>query len=291
MGNRETIIKVSKVSIASNVLLCIFKMAAGIAGKSSAMVADGVHSLSDVLGSVLVVIGAVVSNRASDKEHQYGHERLECIISLILANILLLVGVGIGYNGVMEIIDPEGIAVPGKLALAAAAVSLIVKELLFRYTIRAAKRIDSVSLAAEAWHHRTDALSSVGSFIGILGAILGVPVIQSVACVLIAFMIIKVAIDIYRDTFNRLIDRACDDDKTAELRKIVEEQEGVVRIDDMKTRLFGSKIYVDIEIGCDESLSLSEAHDVAERVHRAVEQGRDDIKHCTVHVNPCRKDI
>ncbi len=278
--------KVSKISVISNVVLTAFKLVAGIVGNSSAMVADAVHSLSDVAGSALVMLGAKLSGKGSDVEHPYGHERLECIVSLILANILLLVGVGIGYNGIKDLTDPSSLAVPGALALAAAVSSLVSKEALFWYTRRAAKSINSVSLMAEAWHHRSDAFSSIGSFIGILGGILGVPVLQPIACMVIAVMILKVAVDIYKDTFNRLVDRSAEQKTVEELSRIAGNVKGVISVDDIKTRLFGSKIYVDLEISCDSSLTLEDAHAIAESVHHAVERCRSDIKHCTVHVNP-----
>lgn len=288
MTNVSTVVmmKVSKISIISNVVLTAFKLVAGIVGKSSAMVADAVHSLSDVAGSALVMLGAKLSGKGSDAEHPYGHERLECVVSLILANILLLVGTGIGYNGIKDLTDPSSLAVPGALALAAAVISLVSKEALFWYTRRAAKSINSVSLMAEAWHHRSDALSSIGSFVGILGGILGVQVLQPIACMVIAVMILKVAVDIYKDTFNRLVDRSAEQKTVEELSRIAGNVKGVIGVDDIKTRLFGSKIYVDLEISCDRNLTLEDAHTIAESVHHAVERCRSDIKHCTVHVNP-----
>ena len=139
---------------------------------------------------------------------------------------------------------------------------------------------------AEAWHHRSDALSSIGSFIGILGGLLGVPVLQPIACLVIAVMILKVAVDIYKDTFSRLVDRSAEQKTVEELGRIAGNVKGVIGVDDIKTRLFGSKIYVDLEIACDSRLTLEEAHNIAESVHHAVERCRSDIKHCTVHVNP-----
>ena len=284
---KSIMIRVSKVSVAANVFLSAFKLFAGVVGHSGAMIADAVHSLSDVAGSGLVILGAHLSSKESDREHQYGHERLECVISLILANVLLLVAAGIGIEGIRGMIDPQSAAMPGMLALIAAVVSVASKEVLYWYTRAAAKKIDSVSLMAEAWHHRSDAISSVGSFIGIFGAMLGFPVLQPAVCVLIAVLIFKVGIDIYRETMNKLIDKACDDETAEKIKATIVAQEGVIALDEIKTRLFGSKVYVDIEIACDGTQSLYDAHRIAERVHRQVEElfpGR--IKHCSVHVNP-----
>ena len=285
--DKSIMIRVSKVSVAANVFLSAFKLFAGVVGHSGAMIADAVHSLSDVAGSGLVILGAHLSSKESDREHQYGHERLECVISLILANVLLLVAAGIGIEGIRGMIDPQSAAMPGMLALIAAVVSVASKEVLYWYTRAAAKKIDSVSLMAEAWHHRSDAISSVGSFIGIFGAMLGFPVLQPAVCVLIAVLIFKVGIDIYRETMNKLIDKACDDETAEKIKATIVSQEGVIALDEIKTRLFGSKVYVDIEIACDGTQSLYDAHRIAERVHRQVEElfpGR--IKHCSVHVNP-----
>ena len=285
--DKSIMIRVSKVSVAANVFLSAFKLFAGVVGHSGAMIADAVHSLSDVAGSGLVILGAHLSSKESDREHQYGHERLECVISLILANVLLLVAAGIGIEGIRGMIDPQSAAMPGMLALIAAVVSVASKEVVYWYPRAAAKKIDSFSRMAEAWHHRSDAISSVGSFIGIFGAMLGFPVLQPAVCVLIAVLIFKVGIDIYRETMNKLIDKACDDETAEKIKATIVAQEGVIALDEIKTRLFGSKVYVDIEIACDGTQSLYDAHRIAERVHRQVEElfpGR--IKHCSVHVNP-----
>lgn len=224
--DKSIMIRVSKVSVAANVFLSAFKLFAGVVGHSGAMIADAVHSLSDVAGSGLVILGAHLSSKESDREHQYGHERLECVISLILANVLLLVAAGIGIEGIRGMIDPQSAAMPGMLALIAAVVSVASKEVLYWYTRAAAKKIDSVSLMAEAWHHRSDAISSVGSFIGIFGAMLGFPVLQPAVCVLIAVLIFKVGIDIYRETMNKLIDKACDDETAEKIKATIVAQEG-----------------------------------------------------------------
>ncbi len=284
---KSVTIRVSVVSVITNIILSLFKLFAGIFGHSGAMIADAIHSFSDVAGSMLVIFGAHLAGKASDKDHQYGHERLECIISAALANILLLIGVGIGIDAIRGIMNPQEAVIPGGLALAAAVISIVAKEILFWYTRAAAAKIDSVSLRAEAWHHRSDAVSSVGSFIGILGAILGYPLLQPAACVFIAVLIIRAGIAVFRETIDKLVDKSCDAKTTALIRDAILSQEGVLGLDEMKTRMFGSKVYVDIEIACDGTQSLYDAHKIAEAVHHRVENlfpGR--IKHCSVHVNP-----
>lgn len=281
-------IKVSQISIATNIALTAMKLVAGIVAHSGAMVADAVHSASDVFGSFLVIIGANVSGKAADHDHPYGHERMECVISIILANILLLVGAGIGLNGLEKIFsgDYGALTVPGRLALFAAIISIAVKEGLFWYTRMAAKKINSVSLLAEAWHHRSDALSSIGSFAGILGARLGFPVLDPAASVVIAVFILKVALDIYRETLDRMVDRSCDEDTEMAMRQLISSYDGVLALDVLRTRLFGSKMYVEVEIAADGDQPLRQAHDIAVRVHNGIEQNFPLVKHCVVHVNP-----
>ena len=201
---KRVTMQVSTVGIVCNAALTVFKLVAGIVAHSSAIVADAVHSASDILGSLIVMIGAVFSHKAADASHPYGHEKLECIASILLGNILVLVGAAIGYAGVMKIVRGETLAAPGVLALIAAVVSIGVKEGLYWYTIAAAKRIRSVSLKAEAWHHRSDALSSIGSFAGVLGARLGVPILDPIASIVICLFIFKVAYGIFHESIDRL---------------------------------------------------------------------------------------
>ena len=286
---KRVTMQVSTVGIVCNAALTVFKLVAGIVAHSSAIVADAVHSASDILGSLIVMIGAVFSHKAADASHPYGHEKLECIASILLGNILVLVGAAIGYAGVMKIVRGETLAAPGVLALIAAVVSIGVKEGLYWYTIAAAKRIRSVSLKAEAWHHRSDALSSIGSFAGVLGARLGVPILDPIASIVICLFIFKVAYGIFHESIDRLVDRACDPDTVAAMRETMQRTPGVVRVDDIKTRLFGSRTYVDAEIAVDGALPLRDAHVIAEAVHHELERDYPDVKHCTVHVNPaCR---
>ena len=283
---KRVTMRISAVGVVCNVALTLFKLVAGIVANSAAMVADAVHSASDIVGSFVVMIGAVISNKAPDTEHPYGHEKLECIASVILGNILVAVGALIGYNGILKIVSGETLTAPGTLALIAAASSIVVKEALYWYTILGAKKINSVSLKAEAWHHRSDALSSIGSFVGILGARLGVPVLDPIASVVICLFIFKVAYGIFRESIDRLIDHACCDETVEQMRETLAAVPGVLAVDDIKTRLFGSRTYVDVEIAADGDLPLREAHAIAEAAHHTLEREFPEVKHCTVHVNP-----
>lgn len=288
MENKKIANRVSVISIAVNMALSVFKLIAGLIAHSSAMVSDAVHSASDVVSTIAVIAGVNISARESDSGHQYGHERMEAIFSILLSVLLFATGLGIGYGAVMKIISGNygELQAPGRLALVAAVISIAVKEWMFHFTKRAAKKINSTALMADAWHHRSDALSSIGSFAGILGARLGLPICDPIAGGIICIFIAKAAWDIFYDATNQLVDKSCDESVCSELRELVEKQEGVVSVDDLKTRLFGSKVYVDVEIGADGNLTLYKAHDIAQRVHDNIEQSFPNVKHCMVHVNP-----
>ena len=280
--------RVSGVSIAVNLLLAAFKFAAGVIGRSGAMISDAVHSSSDVFGSLIVIVGVRMSEKASDKDHPYGHERMECVASLILAGILAAAGFSIGKEAVTSVVTRsyETAAAPGLVALIAAAVSIAVKEGMFWYTRNNAVRIRSSALKAEAWHHRSDALSSVGALIGIGGARLGAGILEPVASIVICLFILKVAVDIFREAVDNMVDHACDAETESAIRRSASEEEGVVRVDRLRTRQFGRRVYVDIEIAADGDLSLRAAHDIAQRVHDTIEQRFPEVKHIMVHVNP-----
>lgn len=280
--------KVSKVSIAANIVLTLIKLLAGVIAHSSAMVSDAIHSASDVFSTIVVIIGIKISSKKSDKDHPYGHERMECVAAIVLATILCATGLGIGYAAVRKIVggDYANLTVPGALALAAAVLSIIVKEGMYQYTRIYAKKIDSGALMADAWHHRSDALSSVGALIGIAGARMGFPILDPVASVVICLFIEKAAYEIFMDAVDKMVDKACDDEVEKALGECALTQEGVLGVDLLHTRVFGNKIYVDIEIRVDGDKKLREAHAVAERVHDAIEQTFPKVKHIMVHVNP-----
>lgn len=284
----KTAMRVSFVSIAINVILSVFKLIAGIVAHSAAMISDAVHSASDVFSTIVVIIGIKISSKASDKNHPYGHERLECVAAIVLSTILAVTGLGIGYTAVTKMVSGnfDALVVPGMLALVAAIVSIVMKEGMYWYTWLNAKRIDSSALMADAWHHRSDALSSVGALVGIGGAMLGYPILDTVASFVICFFIEKAAYDIFRDAVDKMVDKACDDEMEDALKKCALSQEGVLGVDLLRTRVFGNKIYVDIEISADANESLKEAHSIAEKVHESIEENFTKVKHIMVHVNP-----
>lgn len=286
--NEQIAIRVSMVTIIGNVILSVFKLTAGLLGHSSAMISDSVHSFSDVLSSFVVIAGIKMSNRKSDESHPYGHERLECVAALILSMMLAVTGVGIGISGINTLLNIENdpVQTPSTLALAAAIISIVSKEGMYWYTRLAAKKVNSGALLADAWHHRSDALSSIGSFIGILGAQLGFAFFDPLACIVICIFILKVAIDIFLDSIQKMVDHSCDKKTVEKIKNIILINNDVKAIDDLKTRLFGDKIYIDVEISVNKNCSVIEGHYIAQKVHDSIEETLPNVKHCMVHVNP-----
>lgn len=282
----NTAVKVSVVTIVMNVILSLLKIIAGLFGKSMAMVSDAIHSLSDVFSTVIVVIGIKWSKKEADEEHPYGHERLECLATLGLAAMLVFTGGVLVYEAGKTLFLGKEISTPGTIALVAAIISIVVKEGMYWYTLLAARKINSDALKADAWHHRSDAMSSIGSLIGIGGAMLGFEFLDPLAGAVIGIVIFKVAYDIAREAVDKMVDKACDDSTLEKMVASVKEVEGVIDLDLIKTRIFGTRIYVDIEISADEELSLKDSHIIAENVHNTIESEFTDVKHCTVHVNP-----
>ena len=287
--NPQTIVnRVTSIGIIGNVILSLFKFLAGIFGHSSAMVSDAIHSLSDVLATFIAWLGIRLSMQAPDREHPYGHERLECVASLLLGTILFGTGLMIGLSGLKTILAGhyEELQAPECIALIAAVVSIATKEGMFWYTRHYAKVLNSAAFMADAWHHRSDALSSIGSLIGIGGAMLGFPILDPLSSVAIAVCIIKVAYDILKDAVSKMLDTACSSEYEKKLADFISAQDGVDRLDVLHTRMFGNKIYIDAEISVDGDKSLTDAHEIAESVHTQVEKHFDNIKHIMIHVNP-----
>lgn len=285
---QKVINKVSFVTIVQNIILSIFKLAAGIIANSSAMVSDAVHSASDVFSTIVVIIGVRLSTKDSDKEHPYGHERLECMAAIILAMILFVTGLGIGVDAVKVIFQGnyESLEKPGMLAFVAAICSIVIKEIMYWYTRYYAKKVDSSALMADAWHHRSDAFSSVGALIGIGGAMLGVPIMDTIASLIIFIFIVKAAYDIFKDAMDKMVDHSCDEETEKKMYECVIEHDDVLGVDLLQTRIFGNKIYVDVEILVDGTYTLQKAHDIAEEVHNHIENNFPKVKHIMVHVNP-----
>lgn len=281
-------LRVSRVTIVVNLLLSALKLAAGLIAHSGAMVSDALHSASDVFSTVVVIIGMRAASKASDREHPYGHERMECVAAIVLSVALLVTGLFIGLEGARKIASAREtpLTVPGLPALIAALVSILVKEGMYHYTRAAAKAVNSSALMADAWHHRSDALSSVGALIGIGGARLGLPILDPIASLVICLMIAKAAYDIFRDAIDKMVDQSVDAATEGRIRACALQHPGVESVDLILTRRFGSRVYIEMEISMDGDMSLRQSHAIAEQVHADVEQAFPAVKHIMIHVNP-----
>ena len=280
------------VGILGNIFLAVFKLIAGIVGHSTAMLSDAVHTLSDVVATFIAYLGVILSRKKADDKHPYGHERMECVASLILSFILFATGVEIGKKCIIAIMDGsyKELAIPGMVAVIAALVSIITKEAMFWYTMRYAKVLKSGAFKADAWHHRSDALSSIGALIGIVGARHGFPVLDQVAGIVICLMIMWVAIEIFRGAIDKMLDTSADREVETRIRDLVynfsrDENLGI-GVDLLRTRTFGERVYVEMEINADGELKLRQSHDIAERVHDRIEKEFPEVKHVMIHVNP-----
>lgn len=285
---KKTGMRVAVITLAVNLGLAAIKLAAGIFGNSTALISDAANSAADVFSTAIVIIGLWLAAKPTDASHPYGHERLECAISIILAVILLGTGGFIGYSGVLNLLNKQYLLAktPNYIAVIAVAVTVIVKETLFRYTISVAKKLDSVSLKASAWDHREDVFTSLGALIGIGGSMLGYKVLDVVASLVICLLIVWAAIKVFLEAIDKMVDKSCPDEFIDKLKTALLSIDGVVQVDDVKTRVFGDRIYVDVEIGAYEYLTLKQAHDIAEHAHDRLEKFDERVKHCMVHVNP-----
>ncbi|MFA5575727.1 MAG: cation diffusion facilitator family transporter [Tissierellaceae bacterium] len=285
MSDYKLGVRTSWITVIINLLLAAIKIISGLLGNSSAMIADGIHTMSDVLTSFVVMLGLKISSKEADEEHPYGHEKYESVFAKILSILLLLTGIYIGYESI-KILSSGQIRTPKLLALMAALLSIISKEAMYWYTIRVAKKIKSISMEADAWHHRSDAFSSIGTLLGILGARLGFPALDPIAGIVVSIFVIKVGVELYIKSVKELVDESAGKETIRRIEEKTRQISGVKGIKGLKTRVFGNKIYVDIEILVDAHISVLEGHEIAEMVHDRLERDIEDIKHCMVHVEP-----
>lgn len=291
--NEHIAMQVSINCIIVNIGLAIGKITAGIIGKSAAMVSDGVQSASDLVGTLISMAGVKLSNKPADEDHQYGHERFECIASIFLAVTLFMVAYEIGYSGYEKIWGDESTSLeaPGFVALAAALASIGIKEWMYWYTKKAADLTNSNALLAAAWDHRSDAFSSLGSFVGILGARMGYPVLDPIASLIICGIIAYTGCKIVYESFERMTDHSAPLEQANAYKATIEAVEGVMHVDYVHTRIFGNRVFVDTEITIDDAQSFLDAHAIVEKVHHAVEENHKEVKHCMVHANPDTEDV
>lgn len=277
--------KISIISLISNALLALIKIIIGFLASSTALIADGFHSVSDMASTIIVMFSLHLSETPADKNHPYGHEKAEALGTNILAVILILTAVFLGRDAFSIILSGE-IAEPGTLALAAAFLSIVVKEVLYRYTIKIGQEINSRGLIADAHHHRSDALSSVAALIGIAGAKLGFRILDPIAGLIVAFLILKVGYDILKDTSYELMDGRPEKEKIEKLINLAEKIEGVKDIHDIKLRSYGPRYIADLKIAVDGKLTVKEGHNIAVKVKNKIIESEDDVKDVLVHVDP-----
>lgn len=278
--------KVTLVGAAVDLLLGIVKIVVGKISGSQALIADGVHSLSDLATDFLVLFAAKHSHREADAEHPYGHGRIETVATVALGIALVVVAVGIGYDAIRYLLVPELLTHPGMLALLVAFLSVASKEAIYQYTMRAAKRLRSNMLRANAWHSRTDAISSIVVVIGVGGTMLGFEYLDAIAAVVVALMIAKIGWDLLWKSLQELIDTSLDETEVAAIRKSILEVAGVRALHMLRTRRSGSDALVDVHILVDPVLSVSEGHQIGEAVRKQLIGQMEDVSDVTVHIDP-----
>lgn len=283
----EEATKVTLISIIWNVILTFVKVLGGILGKSNAMIADGLHSASDIISSIGVLIGNKIAKTPNDKEHNYGHEKAETLVSFLLSMLLIGVALKISLNGVNSLIHLDNVQVPTFLPLIISVISIGIKEYQYKITIKVAKKINSPSLKADAWHHRSDALSSVAAFIGIGGSLLGFKALDPIATVVVGLFVAKVGLDIFKDAINELMDYSIDENDESQIITIANCTDGVLNIGELRTRKHGSMAYVDLTICVNKDLTVLQGHEIANKLEISILEELQIVKGITVHVEPC----
>jgi len=269
-----------------NVLLAIGKIVVGWFGQSQALIADGVHSLSDLISDGIVLVGARHGSREADADHPYGHARIETAFTVAVGVILLLVSGGIAYDAAARLFSPEQLLNPGLLALVAAGISVLAKEALYQYTIAVARRIRSKLLRANAWHHRSDAVSSIVVLVGVLGTIAGLPYLDAIAAVAVALMVAKIGWELTWHSVRELVDTGLDPERVTAIRRAILDVDGVQELHMLRTRRMGEDALVDVHILVDSRLSVSEGHHISEQVRTRLVRQFDEVADVLVHIDP-----
>lgn len=293
-SREQDIYKVTFVGTIVNLSLVIFKFVAGIIGRSAAMIADAVHSLSDFITDIIVILFIRISGKPADEDHDYGHGKYETLATTIIGLMLLAVGVGIfadGLSEIVEVIKGKVLESPRTIALVAAVVSIVSKEILFRYTIAKGKKLSSAAVVANAWHHRSDALSSVGVLVGVCGAmILGEKfrVLDPLAAVFVSVFIVKVAVDMLKPCLEELLEKSLPADVEHRIMEIILSVEGVRAPHHLRTRRIGSNYAIEVHIRMDGNIALTDAHNIATQVERRIKQEFGESTHVGIHMEPTK---
>jgi len=292
MDREKKIYRVTLLGSLVNLLLMALKFVAGIVGRSGAMIADAVHSLSDFLTDIVVLIFVGISARPQDESHDYGHGKFETVATMLIGLALAAAAIGIIVSGATKLsawLQGEALPAPGKLALWAALISIAVKELLYRYTAAKGRQLESTALTANAWHHRSDALSSIGAAIGIGGAILlgdRWTVLDPLASIVVGALLAKVALDLLKPSLGELTDQSLPEAAEAEILGILLSEPGVSQPHNLKTRRIGNRVAIEVHIRLDGDLPLREAHETASRLERKLRDRFGDKSHIMIHMEP-----
>lgn len=291
-NTRQAVTKrVTVVGALLNLLLSLGKILAGALGHSAGLLADGVHSLSDLLSDAMVWYAAHHGGKAADEDHPYGHGRFETLATAALGAILVLVALGIAVDALFRLAEPERLGLPAQITLWIAGLSILSKEALYHYTLAAAKRIHSKMLRANAWHHRSDAVSSIVVLAGILGAVNGLPFLDAVAAVVVAVLVARIGWDLAREALRELVDTALEPHRIQAIRAIIEAVPGVEDLHRLRTRQVGHEALADVHILVDHRLSVSEGHQISEVVRQTLVDRIDELGDVTVHIDPEDDDV
>jgi cation diffusion facilitator family transporter len=282
----QDIRKVTLVGAVVDLVLGVAKIIVGVIASSQALIADGIHSLSDLATDFLVLFAAKHAHREADDEHPYGHGRIETVATVVLGVSLVAVAIGISYDAVRRLMTPELLLHPGWMALLVAVISVLSKELIYQYTARAARRLRSKMLHANAWHSRSDAISSIIVVIGVVATMLGYPSFDALAAVAVALMVAKIGWDLLWQSLQELIDTALDPERVEAIRETIMAVDGVRTCHMLRTRHSGSDALVDVHIQVDPALSVSEGHQIGEAVRWRLIKTIDDVSDVTVHIDP-----
>ena len=272
--------------IVVNIILAVSKLVTGYIAQSHALIADGFHSFSDLISDAMVLLAAKHSTMDADDDHPYGHARYETLATIGVGVFLVAVAAGIGIDAIGRLLESEDLTAPGAIALWIAVLSIVSNEGLFQYTIRVAKQINSNLLKANAWHHRTDSISSIVVFIGIGGAMVGWPILDDVAAIIVAIMIAKIGWDLGHQSVQELVDTALEPEKVDDIKSSIQDVDGVQELHMLRTRRMGHNALVDVHILVDSKLSVSEGHQISEAVAQTLKDNFDEINDVTVHIDP-----
>lgn len=283
--------RVTLVSIYFNIFLSVIKIVFGYLGHSEAVIADGVHSISDIATDVLIIVAAKFGSKLPDEEHPYGHGRIETIISIIVALLVAAVGALIMYNAIHSLIAGEPSVHPGWIAAAVAFIAVLSKEWLYHYTLAAGKRVNSNLLRANAWHNRSDAFVSLIVLVGVLGAMLGYPYMDPIAALIVGVFILKTTAEMIWQSISELIDSAVDEKTLQKIKHCILSIEGVNSIHQLRTRSLGGSIFVDVHVLVNAFISVSEGHFIGEKVRSALLKNLTHVADVTVHIDPENDEI